>query len=107
MIFEEALAHLRLGKKIRHPDWSEDVFLAGCYVTLKTMVDYNGKELIDDIEEAKKRGMSIIKCKGDYQHIDMFSRNFPDRQPCCNPDLHSYPQLNLFLVMSEDWEVLE
>ncbi len=107
MKFEEALSALRNGKKIRHPIFPEDEYLAGCYVTLKTIIDDDGKELVDSLEDTKERGMSIVKMKGDRQHPDMLPKNFPHRQPCCNPDLHSMPQLNLLLVMSDDWEVLE
>jgi hypothetical protein len=106
MIFEEALKLLREGKKIRHPTFEDDVYLSGCYLTLKTIIDDDGNELADSLEDAKERGMSIVLMKGDRQHKDMMHQNFPSEQPCCNPKLHSFPQLNLFLIMSDDWEVL-
>jgi hypothetical protein len=104
MKFEEALTALREGKKIRSPFFKENEYLMGCYVGLDTELFGLPPE---SFEEVKKRGMSIVKMQDDRQHPDMVPQNFPTRQPCCNPDLHSYPQLNLFLIMNDDWEIIE
>jgi hypothetical protein len=104
MNFENAVAALRNGAKIWHPTFQDDEYLLGCYIGLNTEILGIPSETF---EEAKARGISIVKMKGDNQHPDMLPRNWPNRQPCCNPDLHSMPQLNLLLVMSEDWEILD
>lgn len=96
MIFEDALAELRKGKKIRHPYFENNVYLMGCYVTLK--FDFN-----DTFEKAKERGMSIVKCLGDRQHPDMQ----PKWKRECESELHSFPHLNLFLIMSDNWEAFD
>lgn len=87
MIFEEALKALRAGAKIRHPSFEEDVYLQGCYVGLIGMEE--------TFEETKSRGMSIAKMKGNKKHPDMY----PSKT--CSP-----PQLNLFLVMADNWETV-
>lgn len=119
MKFEEALAAMREGAKIRHPHWEEDEYLMGCYVGMMFHVQ--------SIEEQKKLGMSIVKMKGEYQHPDMvphpelYGLNFDQTigkinklmmegkipEPCSRPELHKYPQLNLLLIMSDDWEIIE
>ena len=106
MFFEEALQELRKGKKIRYPHFKKDVYLMGWYVTFATIIDDDGIEVVDTLEDAQARGMSIVKMEGDIQHSDMFTKNWPNPQPCCNPDLHSMPQLNLLSIMSDDWEVI-
>ncbi len=131
MKFEEALTALRQGARIRHPTFADDEYLAGCYVTLKTIIDDDGKELIDDAQE---RGMNIVRVKGDWQHdsmggklnyvnkikrqlknilteddykkyhnlnVDMYIADIFDN------DIFAYPQLNLFLVMADDWEIFK
>jgi len=102
MIFEEALAALRNGAKIRSPFFEPDEYLMGCYVTLM-FTPY------DTIEDAKARGMSILKMKGDRQHPDMGIDDF-ERYPkdLLTPCKHGYyPQLNLLLIMRDDWEIIE
>lgn len=103
MKFEEALTALREGEKIWHPTFADDEYLMGCYVGLNT-------EMLglpaEDFQEVKARGMSIVKMKAGEQHPDMLPRNWPKRQPCCNPDLHSMPQLNLLLIMADNWKIL-
>ncbi len=103
MIFEEALKALREGKKIRSPFFEDDEYLMGCYIGLPDYYDDNGILIQESFEDRKSRGLSIVKMKGDRQHNDMV----PFRQSCRNPELHIYPQLNLFLVMREDWEIIE
>lgn len=99
MKFEDALKAMREGKKIRDPSWEKDVYLIGCYVTSKL--------LNITFQQAKENGMSIVKMKNGYQHPDMRPKNWPDKQNCCDPELHSYPQLCLLSIMREDWEVVD
>ena len=104
MIFEDALAQLRLGKKIKHPSMDDDVWFQGCYVSLF------GERI---------GGISIVKMKGDCQHSDMGTGGTIDdmlypgtlivkeeifEKPCKHG---KHPQLDLFLVMSDEWEVFE
>lgn len=105
MTFEEALKLLKEGKKIRSPFFNDDEYLMGCYVGLNT-------ELLgipqEDFEEIKSHGMSIVKMKGDRQHPDMTPKHiFPDKHCSINPDLHRFPQINMLLIMRDDWEVVE
>lgn len=124
MIFEEALKALREGKKITHKYLGEDIYLAGCYV------GFPG----EDLEEQKKRGKSIVKMKGDIQADEMIGKlcyiakikrqlkNILDEEDykkyhnmytemdigmIFDNDIFNYPQLNLFLVMSDEWEIME
>lgn len=119
MIFEEALKAMREGAKIRHPHWEEDEYLMGCYLGIIF--------LEESLEEKKKRDIFIVKMKGEYQHPDMtphpelYGLNFDQYigkvnqlmlegkipEPCSRPELHKYPQLNLLLIMSDDWEIVE
>ena len=113
MKFEEALSKLREGKKIRHPHFEEDVSLVGCYVTLKTIIDDEGKELVDSFEDAKARGISITLKKGDNIHPDMYPRiPFREHVDLCEKypfirDKLAYPTINLLLIMSDDWVVMD
>ncbi len=99
MKFEDALAQLRLGKKITHPYFDTDVHFEACYITLKFSDETS--------EDAKNRGMSIVKMKGDRQHPDMGtggSLEYIPREFCKHGNM---PQIELLLLMSDDWEVLE
>lgn len=98
MKFEDALSLLRQGKKIRHKQMPEDEYLQACYMTIPL--------LEESFELAKSRGISIVYMKGERQHEYMEQRNFLNKEPCCNPELHSYPQLNLYWVISEEWEII-
>src|ERR1700722_6861081 len=98
MRFEEALVELRNGKKITHPSLGENVYLMGCYVGFK-----GGEETF---EEKKARGMSIVKMKGDCMHPDMGMgslEHLPKMENICKHG--TYPQLNLMLVMADNWEI--
>ncbi len=103
MIFEEALKLLREGKKIRHPIFEEDVYFKACYIKLKFSND--------TFEDAKERGMSIVKMKGDFVHDDMGMRGSLDNiniREALNPCKHGHgPMLHLLLVMSNDWEAFD
>jgi len=105
MKFEDALSALRNGKKIRHPSWEKDEYLIGCYVG---MIGFE-----ESFEDKKARGMSITKMKGEHIHPEMVGiltinerLDILDKYPKLNK-LISSPQLNLLLIMSEDWEILE
>jgi hypothetical protein len=106
MKFEDALAQMRLGKKITHKflaeEGEENVYFMACRVSL--MGEYMGE--------------SIVKMKGEYQHEDMMAGD-PDHmcypgtmrireefleKPCKHG---RFPQLNLLLLMHDDWEVIE
>jgi hypothetical protein len=95
MKFEDALAQMRLGKKITHKLLGEDVYLMSCYLKL----DYKDEKgnLIED------RHPSIVKMKGEYQYEDMQSGKLFD--PVCRHGL--YPQINLLLLIKDDWEIME
>jgi hypothetical protein len=103
MNFESALVQLKLGKKITHPSFDEEIYFMGCYISIL------GTKLPD---------IYIIKMKGDYQHEDMGSGTIDDMlypgtliikdevfEPPCKHGTH--PQLDLFLVMSDEWQVIE
>jgi len=103
MRFEDALKELRNGKKIRHPLFEEDEYLVGCFVGIKFIEE--------SFEEMAARGMSITKMKGDLLHKDMTQRlSFLETVDLCEKypflqDRIINPQLNLLLVMSDDWEI--
>ena len=104
MNFEDALAQLRIGKKITHPNFDEGIYFMGCYLS------FMGERLSDD--------MSIVKMRGDYQHEDMGIGTIDDmlypgtmivkEEVFAKPCKHGYlPQIDLFLVMSDEWMVIE
>ncbi len=104
MNFEDALMQLRAGKKITHPNFDEGIYFMGCYVSIM------GERLSNSI--------SIVKMKGDYQHEDMGSGSIDDMfhpgtmlvkdEVFAKPCKHGHhPQLDLFLVMSDEWTVIE
>jgi hypothetical protein len=119
MKFEDALSAMREGAKIRHPSWDEDEYLMGCYVGFIFPEE--------SFKEKKKRSMSIVKMKGKNDHPDMvphpelYELSFDQYmgkvnqlmlegkipEPCSRPELHKYPQLNLLLIMFDDWEIVE
>ena len=92
MKFEEALTLMRQGKKITHSALGDNVWLQACTVGF-----------LFDETPLEQRPISIVKMLGDCEHPDMrpdFDEVF--KEPC----KHGYnPQLNLFLVMAEDWEL--
>ncbi len=91
MRFEEALTIMRTGKKITHSMLGENAYLMACRVGLP----------FDDTP-FEERPISIVKMLGDKEHPDYLPEVF--QEPC----KHGYfPQLNLFLIISDEWEVLE
>lgn len=107
MKFEEALALMRKGKKITHSSLGENVYLQACRVGF-----------MFDETPLEQRPISIVKMLGDRQHPDMGTGSIDDivypgtlmvkpevfQKPCKHGH---FPQLNLFLVMSDDWETVE
>lgn len=96
MIFEEALSKLREGKKIRHSSFDEDVYLQSC-------INVIGVNKLSD-EEFSKLPLSITWMKGKYEHPNMRPKIGIYDKPCVHGN---YPQLNLLILMRDDWEVIE
>lgn len=102
MKFEEALNLMRSGAKITHPCFEEDIYFMACRVSCM------GEDL----------GASIVKMKGEHQHPDMIAGSIDDmfypgtfipkeevfEKPCKHG---RKPQLDLFLVMSDEWSIYE
>jgi len=93
MKFEDALAQMREGKKIRHPSFDDDIWFQACKVGF-----------IYDIERAKEWPLSIVKMKGDREHPDMRPVYDPLNPECKHGNM---PQINLFLLISDEWQVFE
>jgi hypothetical protein len=123
MNFEAALSAMRAGAKIWHPTFSNDEYLMSC------RLGYIG----DDITPLNEKPISIIKIKGNNQSDDMdgvlnymFKIKKQLRKILTENDYKKYinahaeseiekifdknifkfPQLNLFLVMSNKWTIL-
>ena len=100
MLFEDALKELRNGKAITHPTLEDVVYYIACRVSLqfeKDKLEYKNSDLL-----------SIAMMKGDRQHTDMGTGGSFEHIPrdLEKPCKHGYaPQLNLFLVMADDWEI--
>ena len=94
MIFEEALKLMREGEKITHPYFEKDEYFSACRIGI----------IGDDKTPIEERPISIVKMKGEYEHPDMRKRYFSIifEKPC---EHGNAPQLNLFLVMSNEWEL--
>ena len=108
MKFEDALIQMRAGKKITHPVFDDDVYFMACRLSIAFM-----QMPLEDMP------ISIVKMKGDLQHPDMGIVGSPDdicypgrlipkekflEKPC----KHGFtPQLDLFLVMSDEWKVID
>ncbi len=98
MTFEEALHAMRKGSKIRHPTFEPDVYFIACRMGIMFC------EITDD------EPLSIVKMQGDYEHEDMGRSQSLEHIPkdfdkVCKHG--RYPQLNLFLVMADNWEIVE
>ena len=123
MTFEEALTHLRKGRKIRHPTFDKNEYLMACRVGF-----------LEDEMPLEERPISIVKMNGDRQADEMAgvlnyvvkikrqlkkiltSEDYAkyhnayteiEMSKIFNEDIFKYPQLNLFLVMDDEWEILE
>lgn len=124
MKFEEALQHLREGKKIRNPYFEENVYLMACRVGL----------IGDSHTPIEEKPISIVKMKGDRQHDEMLGKmNYVAKikkqlkniltdeeykkyhnsyteiyiAKIFDQDIFKYPHINLLLIMLDDWEVIE
>lgn len=87
MKFEDALAQMRLGKKITHDSLGEDVYF---------------KSSPPAFEKNKKLlGYHVVKMRGDTPHEDMWLKKI-DGCGC-----HFYPTLNIQLLLNENWKILE
>ena len=107
MKFEDALGKMRTGAKITHPSFDDDVYFMACRVGFVGMPE--------------PWPLDIIKMKGDDTHEDMGRGKIEDdfypgtlifteeaKKKIFNPCKHGhFPQLNLLLVMSEEWELWE
>ena len=123
MNFEQALAALREGKKIRHPSFETDEYFMACHVGL-----------VGDDTPFNELPISIVKMKGDRQHESMigvlnyiakikkqlkeiltdedykkYHNIYTDLKisEIFDDNLFRFPQLNLGLVMCDDWEIVE
>jgi hypothetical protein len=96
MTFEEALKLMREGAKIRHPFMPEDEYFQACRVV---SFFYNTPK--------DTWAISIVHMKGEFQHPNMGAGSL-DRLPkdWDKPCKHgNFPQLNLLLIMKDDWEL--
>ena len=109
MKFEEAIALMRQGKKITHHTLGENVYLQAARIGIFL-----------DGTPFEEWPMSIVKMLGKYKHPDMGVGGgeiedmlYPGtliiksellEKPCKHGN---FPQLNLFLVMSEEWVLYE
>lgn len=123
MKFEDALSQMREGKKIRHPHWEADEYLQACRVSFKfidtrisdmpiSIVKMKGDRQVDEMAGVSnyvvkiKRQLKEILTEEDYDKYHNVYTEIQISQIFDN-DIFKYPQLNLFLIMSDDWEVLE
>ncbi len=98
MKFEEALAALRLGAKIRHPHMPEDEYYMACRVSLLP----NFSQPIN----LHEMPMSIIWMKGGKEHPE-FRPKWNPYDPKTDPCKHGLaPMIDLLWLMSEEWKVL-
>ena len=123
MIFEEALTALRQGAKIWHPTFSDDEYLMACRLGL-----------IGDDTPIKDKPISIVRIKSGVEHENMggkllyiakIKRQLKeilteedykkyhtvwtdiDIGEIFDDDIFQCPQLNLFLVMSDEWKLFK
>lgn len=113
MKFEEALSKLREGKKIRHPSFEKDEYLMGCYLTLPFTLEKHGKEESDSFDVVQLNDISITYMLDDKIHLNMRPRlPFLEYVDLCEKypflkDKLTYPTINILLIMSDDWEIIE
>ena len=123
MIFEEALGALRAGAKIWHPSFADDEYLTACRVGLMgdnetpihekpiSIAKIKGERLTDTMSGklayiARIKGqLKKILTEEDYKkyhniYTEMDIGNIFDN------DIFAFPQLNLFLVMSDEWKIV-
>jgi ribosome biogenesis GTPase A len=124
MTFEEALKQLREGKKIRSPYFAKDEYLEACRVGLifdDTPIDKKPISIVrvkdgrqHDSMAGKlnyvakiKRELKKVLSEEDYKkyHRDIFTEI--EISKIFDEDVFLYPQINLLLIMRDDWEVVE
>jgi hypothetical protein len=124
MKFEDALSAMRAGSKIRHSCFDHDEYLQACRVGFTH----------DDETPLDEKPISVVKMKGDRQADEMAGvsnyvakikrqlknilseedykkyHNFYvelDIASIFEESIFKYPQLNLFMIMSDDWEIVQ
>lgn len=122
MNFEEALSALRVGAKIWHPTFADDEYLEACRVGLVgcntpleqmpiSIVKMKAGRQADEMAGvlnyvAKiKRQLKTILTEQDYKKYHNFYTEM-DIAKIFDNDIFKFPQLNLLLVMSDEWKVL-
>ena len=123
MNFEQALSAMRSGAKLWHPTFANDEYLMSC------RMGYIG----DDITPLNEKPISIVKIKGDKQSDEMYGAlNYVSKikkqlrkiltendykkyinvhaeneiEKIFDNNIFKWPQLNLYLVMSNKWTIL-
>lgn len=101
MKFEEALTALREGAKIWHPGMPDDEYYMACRVGLVGM-----KIPTDEMQ------ISIVHMKSGNEHPDMYPQlrfneqiDLLEKYPFLR-DKITFPTINLFLVMSDEWKII-
>lgn len=105
MKFEDALAALRLGGKIRHPGMPDDEYYMVCRVTLRP--EFLVNEVGAPLPPPFDMPLSIVWMKGDKQHPDMlykWNAYDPKNDPCKHG---MSPMINLLWLMSDEWEIIK
>ena len=125
MIFEKALKALRTGKKIRHPSFEKDEYLTACRVGFiygNTTPDHEKPISIVRIKDGRqhdsmagklnyvakiKRELKNILIEEDYKKYHRDLGTEIEISKIFDEDVFKYPQLNLLLIMADDWEIIE
>lgn len=124
MKFEEALAALRKGAKIWHPKFADNEYLVACRVGLIgdnetpledrpiSITRIKGGRPADDMEGvlnyvAKiKKQLKKILTEEDYKKYHNIYTEM-DLADIFDKDIFKFPHLNLFLIMCDDWKILD
>jgi len=100
MKFEDALAKMREGAKIRIRSMPENDYYMACYVSINPFLSDEEKETW---EQTKARGQSIVWMRGDRMHPDMK----PSLDLTVDACKHGWsPMINLLWLMSDEWEMI-
>ncbi len=122
MKFEEALTALREGAKIWHPTFADDEYLGVCRVGFAgddtplhekplSIAKIKGDCVADEMAGKSnyvgkiKRQLKKILSEEDYKKYHNVYTEM-DIADIFDNDIFLYPQLNLFLVMSDKWKIL-
>lgn len=99
MKFEEALAALRSGAKIRYPEMPEDEYYMACRVSIRP-------DLSEPIN-VWEMPISIVWMKAGKEHPE-FRPKWNMYDPKTDPCKHGMcPMINLLWLMSEEWRIHE